>query len=246
MTEVLVAQRWRDNAELIQAVFEMHVFPHIEGRPPFVLDVTYGRGKWWKWVGDFGPNGIMLMHHDLKTDGIDYRKLPEVDNFFDVVAFDPDYIAPGGRKTSTIPEFNDRYGLKGSYETPADLQVYINEGLTECARVVKPQGLILVKCMNYISSGHPVLGEVDTINHGRSLGLKVHDIFRPIFDPGPQPPDRRCGKCEGEGWLIDLTAMQRGDCDRCGGTGRIVPRQQHARANSSTLMVFRKPGRRKR
>lgn len=243
VTEVLVTQRWRDNAELIQAVFEMHVFPRFS--QPWIADVTFGKGTWWKWP--LHEHGHSFTSHDIKIDGVDFRKLPYTSPLFDVVAFDPDYVAPGGRKTSTIGEFNESYGLKDTYETPASLQSTNNDGLTECARVVKPQGLILAKTMNYVSSGRPVLGEFDTISHALSIGLKVHDIFRPIFDPGPQPKDRECGKCRGEGGGVVVNQWGEPEnevCEVCEGTGRLVPRQQHARANSSTLIIFRKPGRR--
>jgi hypothetical protein len=248
VTEVLVAQRWKDNAELIQAVFEMHVYPTFIGRQVQVLDPTWGRGTWWNWQSSAVPTRAVT-GFDRKTDPeFDFRKMDFIpDNSFDVVAFDPDYVAPGGRKTSTIGEFNDRYGLKDEYETPASLQQSINEGLTECARVVRPQGLILVKCMNYISSGRPVVGEYEVMKHAETLGLKVHDIFRPIFDPGPQPKDRKCGKCRGEGGGVVVNQWgepENEDCEFCEGTGRLTPRQQHARANSSTLIIFRKPGRR--
>lgn len=215
MSEVLEAQAWVDNSAMIEAVFTMHVWPKkwAQGHGPQVMDVTYGRGLWWSWIQGSG-HGLEFTSHDLKLDGVDFRFLPEKSQSMDVIAYDPDYIAPGGRKTSTITDFNDRYGLKASYETPASLQeTTINAGLTECARVIRPQGLILVKCSTYVSSGKPWLGEYETIRHGLDCGLKVEDIWVPIMGTGPQPE-------------------------------RLLSRQQHARSNSSRLIIFRRPGRR--
>jgi hypothetical protein len=183
----LEVQRWATNADLIEAVFEIHVWPK-KWRPshgPAVMDVTYGRGLWWRNLQHTAA--MEFTAHDMRIDSVDYRALPEGDEEMDVIAFDPDYIAPGGRKTSTIGEFNDRYGLKPEYETPATLQQSINSGLSECARVVRPQGLVLAKTMNYISSGKLVLGEYEMIRHGLGLGLKVEDIVVHLGDPGPQP-----------------------------------------------------------
>ena len=213
---VLEAQEWENNSDLISAVFDIHVWPKkwsYVGGGPAVMDVTYGRGLWWKWQAP----GLMAMEftsHDMKHDGVDFTNLPEPDESMDVIAFDPDYVAPGGRDTSTITEFNDRYGLNDPYESPASLQAHINQGLSECARVLRPQGILMVKCATYISSGKPWLGEYHTIGHGLEIGLKVEDIFVHISGTGPQP------KREG--------------------------RQKHARSNSSRLIVFRKPGRRKK
>lgn len=213
---VLEAQEWADNAALIQAVFHMHVWPKKWAHGPDgpqVMDVTYGKGLWWKWLLAVPP-GFEFTSHDMKHDGVDFTDLPEPDESMDVIAFDPDYVAPGGRDTSTIPDFNERYGLNDPYESPASLQAHINAGLSECARVLRPQGILLVKCSTYISSGKPWLGEYHTIGHGLDIGLKVEDIFVHISGTGPQP--------------------------------KRETRQQHARSNSSRLIVFRRPGRRKK
>ena len=210
---VLEAQVWETNSDLIQAVFDIHVWPKpwakvVDGIE--VMDVTYGRGLWWNWT----TMAMGFTSHDIRHDGVDFRNLPEANRSMDVIAFDPDYVAIGGRATSTIHEFNDRYGLTvKDYETPRALQETINAGITECARVLRPQGILMVKCATYISSGKPWLGEYHTIGHGLDCGLKVEDIFVHISGTGPQP-------------------------------ARPDSRQQHARSNSSRLIVFRKPGRR--
>jgi len=184
---VLEAQEWEDNSDLISAVFDIHVWPKPWAQGPDgprVMDVTYGRGLWWKWIVGRGHE---FTSHDIKHDGVDFTNLPEESESMDVIAFDPDYVAPGGRDTSTIPDFNERYGLNDPYESPRSLQAHINDGLTECARVLRPQGILLVKCSTYISSGKPWLGEYHTIGHGLEIGLKVEDIFVHISGTGPQP-----------------------------------------------------------
>jgi hypothetical protein len=213
---VLEVQEWANNSELIEAVFDIHVWPKRWASGPDgpdVMDVTFGYGLWWKWVDGSG-HGLSFTSHDMKHDRVDFTNLPEADRSMDVVAFDPDYVAPGGRDTSTIPDFNERYGLNDPYESPASLQAHINAGLSECARVLRPQGILLVKCSTYVSSGKPWLGEYHTIGHGLDCGLKVEDIFVHVAGTGPQP--------------------------------KRETRQKHARSNSSRLIVFRKPGRRKR
>lgn len=184
----LEVQRWKTNSELIQAAFELHVngkkWALVEGGP-VVMDVTFGRGTWWHWRRP--EMQMRFIAHDLKVNGVDFRWLPESDESVDVVAYDPPYVSQGGRSTSTIPERNDRYGLDSQYESPESLQRYINDGLSECVRVLRPQGLVLAKTMNYISSGKLWLGEHHTITHGLSLGLVVEDIAVHLGDPGPQP-----------------------------------------------------------
>jgi hypothetical protein len=213
---ILEAQRWENNSDLIRAAFDLHVWPKkwAQGKPgPAIMDVTFGKGLWWQWVPG---RDHTFTSHDMKIDGVDFTNLPEADESMDVICFDPDYVAPGGRDTSTIPDFNERYGLNDPYESPRSLQDHINDGITECARVLRPQGIMMVKCATYISSGKPWLGEYHTIHHGiTEAGLVVEDIFVHISGTGPQPE-------------------------------RPGSRQQHARSNSSRLIIFRKPGRRTR
>ena len=133
-----------------------------------------------------------LTAHDLIVDGVNFLALPETPCTYDVVTFDPPYIAPGGRKTSTIPGFNSAYGLGYTPKTPRQLQNdLINPGLTECARVVRKGGVILVKCMAYISSGDLQNGPKWTIDHAESIGLRQVDEFVHLGTEGPQPAHKR-------------------------------------------------------
>jgi tRNA G10 N-methylase Trm11 len=204
---ILAAYQWRSNAELIADVARLGYIKETDR----VLDPTYGRGVWWK---TFRPS--RLHAHDLVRDGVDFRSLPYRDDLFDVVAFDPPYVAVGGKKTSTLggpsasgegSEFHDRYGLFDAPTSPAALQELINEGLTEMHRVTKARGYVLVKCQDYISSGRLWLGTHHTLTHGLSLGLSLVDRFEKLSAVRPQPPGRR---------------------------------QVHARRNLSTLFVFQK------
>lgn len=224
MSEVLAAHRWPSNAELIVDLLELGYLSNSQR----ILDPTYGQGVWWK---AWRPKG--LVHSDITTDGIDFRALPYEDGSFDVVAFDPPYVSVGGRETSTIKDFFTRYGLGPAPETPAALQELMNAGLTEACRVVRVNGLVLVKCADYISSGRLWNGTYEIQKHAlERLRMRQVDRFEFIGDPRPQPPrTRKCAPCDGKEGLA---------CDACGGRGRVPSKQQHARRNLSTLFVFKK------
>lgn len=215
MKKIHAAQAWPSNAEMILDLHRLGIIRQTD----LVLDPTYGEGVWWQ---QFLPD--MLIAHDLYTlDGVDFQHLPEPSDLVDVVAFDPPYMAPGGRTTSRVKDFYGAYGSLTTPATPAALQCMINWGLNECARVCKPGGFVLVKCMNYVSSGHTWPGVYQTHKHAiQRLGLKFFDEWVHVGSPGPQPTKR---------------------FKRVNGV-LVASTQVHALHNSSTLLIFKKPRRR--
>jgi len=200
------------NAPLIADVARLYIPDNA-----LVLDPTYGEGTWWK---VYRPTNLVTKHRP--SDGSDFRALPESDDTYDVTAYDPPYVCPGGRKTSTLAGFHDRYGMAEGhadpmFSTPAELQAIINDGLTEMVRITKPRGLILVKCQDYIWSGKLWVGTHHTLTHAIDLGCELVDRFEMITSPRPQPTTNRDGS---------------------------ERRQVHARRNLSTLFVLRAPKKR--
>lgn len=228
MSAILSAHNWNTNADLILDAVELK-YLRLRWH---TLDPTYGGGKWWtKWR----PRSLVT--HDLELDGVDFRRLPEEDETFDAVTFDPPYVCTGGRDTSTLTDFNKRYGLKGAPRTPKLLQQMINEGLEDCVRVLKRRqrgqsnGILLVKCCDYVSSGHKWNGTYLTEKHAvEELGLVRVDRFEHYTTaPRAQPKGRtrKCSRCNGS-----TTG-----CEACY-EGRVPTEQEHAACNSSTLFVF--------
>lgn len=251
--DILAAQEWADNGAMMVDVAELHLDKRMKS-----MDVTYGEGVWWK---HWRPSKFTF--HDIEQDGVDFRKLPHRDGSFDLIAYDPPYISPGGRKTSTIKKFNAQYGLAPVPKTPKLLQAYINDGLDEVWRCLRGRetsqfggGIALVKCMNYVSSGKLFLGYKDTLDHALELGFEVLDIFYFVGDARPQPSHRwvNCKTCKGLGWVHDIEEEETRmlfeqepvdvwmPCGPCGQTGKIYTEteQVHARTNVSFLFVLRK------
>lgn len=186
---ILGAGRWSTNAELIADVFALHVPDRARIR---VCDVTYGAGVWWRHVGEPDVrHGLSGGNPDHFDDGVDFRHLPEPAGTFDVVAYDPPYVAPGGRSTSTLGEFNDRYGLGTTPPRPDLLQQLIDAGLTEVHRVLKRGGLAIVKCKDYVWGGEYWPGAFLTLQHAARFDMSLIDRFEHIGTPSPQPGGRR-------------------------------------------------------
>lgn len=174
---------WKSNAHLIaEGVVPLGYIRDTD----VVVDVTYGRGLWWS---DYRPEHLIA--HDIAHDNIDFRDLPEESSSVDVVVFDPPYIAMGGRATSTLGDFADRYGLIDAPKNPEELSAYIAGGLAECVRIVKPSGIILAKSADYVSSGKLYMGTHALVADALALGLSVVDYFVVVASPRAQPHSRQ-------------------------------------------------------
>jgi hypothetical protein len=173
---------WATNGALIADVARLGYITDTD----HVVDATYGRGLWWTC---YRP--AKLIAHDIRLDGIDFRNLPEATSSVDVVAFDPPYICVGGRTTTGLPDFHDRYGLTDAPTTPAGLEELIFAGLCETARIVRPGGVVLAKVTNYISSGRLQTTGLRLHTEADRAGLRTADLFIQTRPPRPQPAGRR-------------------------------------------------------
>lgn len=227
---ILSAYAWPTNADLIADVAKLYV-----KRTWHVLDPTYGGGAWWS---VFRPR--KLTAHDLYTlDGVDFRQLPEDADTFDCAVFDPAYVVPGGRDSSTIKKMHKTYGMDTTEKTP-QLQhsLVIAPGLKEITRVLKPRAPLFMKAQPYITSGNMYDGAQLVEEELKDIGYRIVDRFVHLGQPRAQEKGRtrKCSACKGSGFCYGLTK-----CKSCKGSGRIATTQQHSRNNYSMLLVARAP-----
>ncbi len=194
MTDELVyaAQSWPTNAAMIA---DCHKLGYLKD-DDYILDPTYGRGTWWR-VWRPSLTGMLIGHvwreflTDDGDDHWDFRAMWYNDEEFDAVAFDPPYVSVGGRSTSGLNGMHAAYGMDGAPMTPQGVQDDIYDGLSECFRVVKKGGIVLVKCQSYVTSGKLWPGLFLTWGYATSvLGFQLIDHLIHISGPRPQPLGR--------------------------------------------------------
>ena len=150
-----------------------------------VVDVTYGRGAFWT---RYRPAHFVA--HDQVTDGCDFRRLPENDETVDVVVFDPPYVEQGGRTTTGVPDFLERYGLMDGPTTLGDLRRLMAAGILEGARVLRPSGRLLVKCCDFTANGRYQQFRMHVVTVATAAGLEQQDelVHHSGTGPNGRPP----------------------------------------------------------
>lgn len=179
-SDVLVSAHVGGNAEIFPRILELHV-----PKGSKIADVTWGQGVFWRNV----PDGAYdVRGTDLKT-GVDCRKLPYKDGSFDCIVFDPPYMEGFFRRekshlggSGTHSAFRRAYS--NGAETPeggpkwhaAVVNLYV-EGGREAARVLRGNGILIVKCQDEVSANRQWLTHVEIINEYSKMGFYARDLF---------------------------------------------------------------------
>ena len=177
----MAAQQWRTNGHLIAE----GVVPFYLDRSMRILDLTNGRGTFWK---EWQPDELVRMFNtvgDPRARGDvagDFTAAPFPDSSFDVVVFDPPYMPKGTPAGWTMDE---RYGT-GS-QRPAAIVELGMAGINEAVRIVKPGGLVLHKTGRGIDGAKLFTGD-DTVTAWaqRRHNLRVVNQWRYLSRPRPQ------------------------------------------------------------
>jgi hypothetical protein len=168
-----------DNSNIFPYILKLHV-----PKGSKVADVTYGKGVFWKNVK---LKDYILLPTDIKT-GIDCRRLPYNDDEIDCVVLDPPYMEGLYRKddsfagNGTHSSFRNHYSngdrpdkIKSKWHD-AVLEFYMQAAI-EAQRVLKNNGILIVKCQDEVSAGIQRLTHVEIILNFLDLGFYAKDLF---------------------------------------------------------------------
>lgn len=180
-TDLVVSAYAGNNADVFSNVLRLHV---PEGSK--IADVTFGKGVFWRKIDtekyDLYPSDI--------ADGIDCCDLPYEDESFDCIVFDPPYMEGFFRNGNSIKAgagthnaFRTHYS--NGHEAPksgggkwhaAVVELY-EEGGREAHRVLRGQGVFIVKCQDEVSANRQNLTHVEIINAYAEMGFFCKDLF---------------------------------------------------------------------
>ena len=139
---------WKNNAELIANGVVPLGYLRSEWT---ILDATYGLGRFWRYwcpphlvTNDLNP--VANPDHQY-----DFRAFPpHWASTFSAVVLDPPYKlnGTGGSHPSDVA-----YGVATTGVRWQDRMAMCKDGIVECARLLKPFGILLVKCQDQVCSG---------------------------------------------------------------------------------------------
>ena len=184
---MILSARIGDNAEVFPKVLALHV-----PKGARIADVTYGLGVFWKNVC---LDDYELLPTDLKT-GVDCRNLPYEDASIDCVVLDPPYMEGLYRRSNghlagsgSHSAFRAAYSNGQSTESGpkwhgAVVDMYVKAG-TEAFRVLRPNGVLIVKCQDEVSANTQRLTHVEIIIKYEQLGFYAKDLFTVIRQNAP-------------------------------------------------------------
>lgn len=167
------------NADVFEKVLRLHV-----PKGSKVADVTFGQGVFWRRIP---KEDYRLVPSDIQS-GVDCRNLPYKSGSFDCVVLDPPYMEGLFRRSKshlagagTHAPFRHYYsnGAEtngGPKYHQAVLDLYFKAG-REAYRVLRPEGVLIVKCQDEVSANTQRLTHVEIINEYQRLGFYTKDLF---------------------------------------------------------------------
>ncbi len=161
-----------DQGEIIRNILRLHV---PEGR--IDCDPTFSTGAFYNGTGVDPP----ALRFDIRpqAEGVveaDARHLPLEDGSISCMMLDPPFLATKGRSLTegNGNRINRRFGV---YPDEKSLHQMYADVIREAYRVLKPDGILIFKCQDKVSSGKQYLSHVFVVNTAVEAGFYPKDLF---------------------------------------------------------------------
>lgn len=161
-----------DQGEILRNILKLHV---PEGK--IDCDPTYSIGAFYD--GTDVPRPSYCYDMEPQREGVvkaDARSLPLADQSVSCMILDPPFLATTGKslKSGTGNRINRRFGV---YPDEKTLHRSYAEMIREAYRVLKPDGILIFKCQDNVSSGKQYMTHVFVMNTAVEAGFYPKDLF---------------------------------------------------------------------
>ncbi len=161
-----------DQGEIIRNILKLHV---PEGK--IECDPTFSTGAFYNGTGIDIPQyrfDISPQRYDVVQ--ADARRLPLADGCISCMILDPPFLATKGKSLNDTDGniINRRFGV---YPDEKSLHRCYSDMLSEAYRVLKPDGILIFKCQDKVSSGKQYMSHVFIMNEAVQIGFYPKDLF---------------------------------------------------------------------
>lgn len=163
-----------ENSEIIKSILKLH----CNGQN-IQCDATYSKGVFYKNNGIEKPKyKFDLFPQTSDTVQADCRNLPLQDNSIGVLMFDPPFVISKGPSMNARKDGQNIISNRFSYfENPKLLYDFYKESINEFYRVLEPNGILIFKCQDTVSSGTNYFSHCYIHNYAVSKGFYPKDLF---------------------------------------------------------------------
>lgn len=163
-----------DNSEIIKNILELHSPQHC-----IDCDPTYSKGVFYTNSGIEPPkHKFDIMPQTADTIQADCRNLPLKDNEIYCLMFDPPFVISKGKSLYVNKHGSNVISKRFSYfENPTELYDFYKSSLSEFYRVLKPNGILIFKCQDTVSSGIQYMSHIYIHNMAVRQGFYPKDLF---------------------------------------------------------------------
>lgn len=161
-----------DQGEILRNILCLHV---PGGK--IDCDPTFSKGNFYRGTGIEEP----LLRFDLEPqiEGVvraDARSLPLADSSLSCMILDPPFLATTGKSLTegNGNRINRRFGV---YPDEKSLHRCFADMIREAHRLLQPDGILIFKCQDKVSSGKQYFSHVFVMNTAVEAGLYPKDLF---------------------------------------------------------------------
>ena len=141
-------------------------------------DPTYSKGNFYNNTGIKEPiHKFDIFPQTTEVKFGDSRNLPLKNESINSEIFDPPFLATTGKSLQSEDNNNAINKRFGVYPSEIELHQFYIDSLKEAYRILKPDGILIFKCQDKVSSGKQYFSHCFIKEQAEEIGFYTKDLF---------------------------------------------------------------------